>query len=40
MKSIQRKDKRAHSAHNVKLLRTCLARENIFENVGFPKEAR
>ena len=32
--------KRAHSVHNSKAIRTCLAHENIFENVGFPKETR
>ena len=30
--------KRAHSVHNSKVIRTCLARGNIFENVGFPKK--
>ena len=29
-----------HSVHNLKVIRTCLARGNIFENVGFPKETR
>ena len=33
-------DKRAHSVHNSKVIRTCLARGNLFENVGFPKETR
>ena len=28
--------KRARSVHNSKVIRTCLARGNIFENVGFP----
>ena len=32
--------KYAHSVHNLKVLRTCLAHGNIFENVGFPKETR
>ena len=32
--------KRAHSVHNSKVIKTCLARGNIFENVGFPKETR
>ena len=32
--------KRAHSVHNSKVIRTCLARGKIFENVGFPKETR
>ena len=32
--------KRAHSVLYLKVLRTCLARGNIFENVGFPKETR
>ena len=32
--------KYAHSVHNSKVLRTCLARGNIFENVGFPKEIK
>ena len=27
----------AHSVYNSKVLRTCLAGGNIFENVGFPK---
>ena len=30
----------AHSIHNSKVLITCLARRNIFENVAFPKETR
>ena len=30
----------AHSVHNSKVLRTCLARGNIFENVGFLEETR
>ena len=30
----------AHNVHNSKELRMCLARENIFENVGFPKEMK
>ena len=30
----------AQSLHNSKVVRTCLARGNIFENVGFPKETR
>ena len=32
--------KRAHSVHNSKVIRTCLARGKIFENVGFSKETR
>ena len=32
--------KHAHSVHNSKVLRTCLAHGNIFKNVGFPKETR
>ena len=32
--------KRAHSVHNSKVIRTCLSRGKIFENVGFPKETR
>ena len=29
-----------HSVHNSKVIRMCLARGNIFENVGFPKGTR
>ena len=32
--------RRLHSVHNSKVIRTCLARGNIFENAGFPKETR
>ena len=32
--------KRAHNVHNSKVIRMCLARGKIFENVGFPKETR
>ena len=32
--------KRALSVHNSKVIRTCLARGKIFENLGFPKETR
>ena len=32
--------KRAHSVQNSKVIRTCLVRGKIFENVGFPKETR
>ena len=32
--------KRAHSVHNSKVIRMCLACGNIFENFGFPKETR
>ena len=32
--------KYAQSVHNLKVLRTYLARGNIFENVVFPKETR
>ena len=32
--------KRAHSVYNSKVIRTCLARGKIFENLGFPKETR
>ena len=38
MRNIQRKG--AHSVHNSKVIKTCLARGKIFENVGFPKETR
>ena len=40
MKCIQWKGTNMHSVHNLKVLRTCLARGNIFENIGFPKETR
>ena len=30
--------KRAHSVHNLKMLRTCLARGNIFENGFFLRD--
>ena len=33
-------NKRAHSVHTSKIIRTCLARGKIFENVRFPKETR
>ena len=32
--------KRTHSVHHSKVLKPCLPRGNIFENVGFPKETR
>ena len=32
--------KRPHSVHNSKVIRTCLARGNIFENVGFAKKRK
>ena len=35
-----KKYKRAHSIHNLKVLRICLAHGNKFENVGFFKETR
>ena len=33
-------DKHAHSVQNSKVIRTCLARGKILENVGFFKETR
>ena len=31
---------RVHSVHNSKVIRMCLARVKILENVGFPEETR
>ena len=32
--------KREHSVYNSKVIRMCLARGKMLENVGFPKETR
>ena len=41
MRNIQQKiHKHAHSVHNSKVIRTCLPRGKIFENVRFPKEMK